>query len=150
MPSKSGESISDIAVTPEIDILFMVIADNLGVSREEICRSKGVRKIIHAKRVFCVITRRSLMMTLQAVGDVIGVDHATVLYHTRKHDEEINVYDDYDSSYKKVYESVEAIYLTKTEFSPDYLTLKLNEMQEQLQIISRSIDVYKERITLLR
>ena len=140
----------EVFTSPEIEVLLSVIDGKLGITYEQMRSASRLREIVFARRVLCVIARRHWDMTYEVIGRLINKDHSSVIYYIKKHDHEYEKYPDYSRMYKTVFGEVQALFLAKTDFNPEFLALKIEQLTEQKRIINAQIDSYKNRIKNLQ
>lgn len=131
----------------EVKILLGVIENRTNISYEDIQGPSRKREVIYARRIFCAMARKYLHMTHKNIAIAIGNrDHSSVIYHIKKHDDEIDIYVDYRNTYRDVYKSTEAIFVIKTEYSPEYIKYKLIDLLDKRNKLNEQILMYTKRI----
>lgn len=130
----------------EVKILTEVIEKQLGVTYKQMMSARRLKEMVYSRAIFSVIARRYLDMTYHKIGELLKRDHSSIIFYMKKHDNEYELYKDYRDMYKKIYASVEALFIINTEFNADYLKTKIKELQSEVSIINAMIAKYEERI----
>lgn len=68
----------------DIDSIISAVSRETGVTEEEMCRKGRQRRYAEARAIAGFLAYRYTPMTLMAIGERLGRDHAVVLYHIRK------------------------------------------------------------------
>ncbi len=133
----------------KVKILLGVITDKTGVTLKQM--KQDIRKvhIVHARRIFCVIAREKWNMTFQEIGEIINKDHATAIHAIKRHNNEIDMYEDYASAYREVYITIQTMLIVKTEFNVEYLNSLIDELNKEIKVAELKIGSYKRRIAKL-
>ena len=130
----------------EIQILLKIIVDKTAYSLEDLRGPSRKRELVHVRRAFFAIARKLLGLSFQKIGDVLGKDHATVMHSLSRHNAEIDVYDDYSKVYKKLYDSLNVLYLARTEYSVEYMEVQVDILTTQRDLLSDRIQEYQDKI----
>ena len=85
----------------KIDLLFNIIYDVAGVSRENIKGARRSDKCSISRNILGCILYNELGLTLVNTGAVIGRDYSTVVYYLRNHDNNIKYFKEYREVYTK-------------------------------------------------
>jgi len=73
-----------------IEFMFNEIASVNRVTVADIQSKSRRAEVIAAKRMVCFYLRSHSTMTLSSIGNILNIDHATVLHHTRIHKEMVS------------------------------------------------------------
>jgi chromosomal replication initiation ATPase DnaA len=71
-----------------------IVADYFGTTPKELKSSKRFTHLIKARRFIMYILRKEYKMTLQSIADLFQQNHANVLFHIKKIEEWLTVYED--------------------------------------------------------
>tara|TARA_R110002020_G_scaffold220785_2_gene428770 strand:- start:34773 stop:35192 length:420 start_codon:yes stop_codon:yes gene_type:complete len=130
----------------EVKILTEVIEKQLGITYKQMMSPTRLKELVYSRAIFSVIARRYLNMTFHKIGELLKRDHSSIIFYMKKHDNEYELYKDYRDMYKKIYASVEALFIINTEFNADYLRAKIKDMQSEIDMTNAMIMKYEERI----
>lgn len=130
----------------EIQILLKLIADKTGYTLADLQGPSRKRELVHIRRAFFAIARKLLGLSFQKIGDIVNRDHTTVLYALTKHNAEIDVYDDYSAIYKKLYDSLNVLYLARTDYNIEYMTRQMDILITQRDLLNNRIQEYRDKI----
>lgn len=130
----------------EIEILFKLIEEKTGYTREQLGSPRGNRDQTHARRAFCAIARKLLNLTFKEIGNILNRDHSTIIYALARHKTEIDLYEDYQKVYKSLYQQLEALYLVRVEFSTDYIQARIDVLTIQRDIINNQIKRHQAQL----
>ena len=130
----------------EIEILFKLIEDKTGYTRDQLKGPRGKRELTHVRRAFFAISRNLLKLTYEKAGGLLDRDHSTVHTALKKHDSEVDMYDDYGKVYKDLYKGLEALYITRTEFSEQYIQARIDILTVERSIIAKQIDRHQAQL----
>lgn len=84
-----------------------MVSDVCDISRDQIKGRYRGREVVNARRIYAVLCRLHLGLSLQLIGKFIKKDHASILYYTNDHTSLLK----YDSVYRDKYNSAERILL---------------------------------------
>lgn len=133
----------------EVQILLKLIADKTGYTLADLQGPSRKRELIHVRRSFFAIARKLLKLSFEKIGAIVNRNHATVLYALRKHNAEIDVYDDYSEVYKKLYDSLNVLYIARTDYNSDYMTKRRDILITQRNLLNDRIQEYQDKIEKL-
>ena len=68
----------------DIDSIISAVSRETGVTEYEMCRKGRQRRYADARAIVCYLAYNYTPMTLMAIGERLGRDHAVVLYYNRK------------------------------------------------------------------
>ena len=85
------------------EILFNVVYDLTGVSKEDIAREVRLRRISDPRRMVAYVLHKKLEYGSEHTGEIMSRDHATVLYLCKSHELLMETNDDYKDTYNKIY-----------------------------------------------
>jgi len=79
--------------TPRIEQCIVAVCDRCGVTRTELMRSRRIQRIAVARGIACAVLREALGMSLDDVGQRLGLHHTTVMMHCKKHRRSVPAYE---------------------------------------------------------
>ncbi len=56
----------------------------MGVDIEDVCGKSRKDFVVNARRIYCHTARKHTKESFERIGQVVGVDHATAIYHNNK------------------------------------------------------------------
>ena len=67
------------------------VADFYGITASNILSKRRVRRYVDARTVVCYLLRYVCTMTTTEIGDVVHLDHTSVVYHNKKAQDWLNM-----------------------------------------------------------
>lgn len=127
------------------EILFNVVNDIAGVSKEEIIKENRLRRISDPRRMIAYILHRKIGYGLEHSGSIMNRDHSSVLYLCKSHELLIETSSDYKEKYNNIYaEWYYRVNHVKYELNVDEMFDKLmidyDKIKKQLVTLKRKID----------
>lgn len=84
-------------------LVMEVIADNFGITVEDILSKVRKRDMCDARYFFCAIMRKRYRYTYESIGDMVnGRDHTTAMHAIKTFDDRI----EHEEGYKERYEEI--------------------------------------------
>ena len=130
----------------EIEILLKLIEDKTGYTLDNLKSPSRRRELVHVRRAFFAIARKVLKLSFEKIGSVVEQNHSTVMHGIKKHNAEIDIYDDYTAVYKKLYDSLNVLYLARTEYDVGYMEKQVKILKTQRDLIGKRINEYENKI----
>ena len=69
----------------KVDLLFEIIERVTGVDKKLATSKDRRRFIVDARKMIIALLRKEVGLTCHQVGDILNMDHSTVLYNERMH-----------------------------------------------------------------
>mgnify|MGYP003148591691 CR=1 FL=1 len=116
-------------VREEIESIFQL-------TWKDITSKSRRRKVIDARRLYCVVLRKIFQLPLATIGNLVDTHHASVIHSVKKHDIYTEIYDGYDKHYERIKKSL--IDKTSLEYFLDelhHLERSRNRIQEQIDTL---------------
>ena len=82
--------------------LVRVISAYMDIEEECMRKKDGRREVVDSKRMLVALFRPRTKLTLKRIGNMLGVDHATVIHYTKTH----NTLIQNNSRYRKNFENI--------------------------------------------
>ena len=127
-----------------------LVSDVCGISKDTLKSTDRHRSVVDARRVYVVLSRLHLGLTLELISGFIGKDHASALYYIEQHDGLTKS----DAAYRNNFRTSEQILLsnfsqiTKTRslldlLIEDNISLKeaLDDLKEKIEIIETTLKI---------
>lgn len=130
----------------EIQILLKLIEEKTGYTLDDLKSLNRKRELVLVRRAFFAIARKLLELSFKKIGDVIGQDHTTVMYSLTKHNEEIDVFDEYTKVYHNIHGSLSILYVARTEYNEEYMLNQIDLLKTQKGLIDDRIKEYRNKI----
>lgn len=71
----------------EANLLFQLVEDTMGITKEQVLSGKRTRHFVDARRIIAASLKRNTGYKLWQISKSIGnKDHATVIYYLKAHD----------------------------------------------------------------
>jgi hypothetical protein len=123
----------------EFEILTNVVEEVTGTKKEEIISKRRPRPLVEL-RMICsnVLKENHRKLSVEKIGALLNVDHATVTYHRKTH---LNLLIQRDGKYKSLFEEINKRYQRKLMASGVTLKSELLQKRERLQSMLEDIDV---------
>ncbi len=84
------------------NIITKELADIYNIKQEEMFLGSRKKNIIFAKRMYIYILREMFSLTLNEIGRVTNLHHASIIHHTRKFEFFYNNYPEDSDAFKRV------------------------------------------------
>jgi len=125
----------------EFDLLASIIQEHEGIAKETLLSKSRKRPIVELRMVCSNILRTSENdYTLEEIGKEMNIDHATVLYHYKVHN---NLMDAHSSRYRNLYEKILKIYDSRDITPGENMRIKLlkrkRKLIEELKSVNKSL-----------
>jgi chromosomal replication initiation ATPase DnaA len=80
---------------PDNDLkrILVLVCDAVEISIDEVQSKCRKPKLANARQVYCYIAKANTTHSLKKIGELINVDHSTVIYYIKKIEEMISVND---------------------------------------------------------
>ena len=116
---------------------------------EDITIRSRKRHIVDARKMFCHIARRKTKLTYGVIGDMIKIDHATVIHSIKKADLHLemdvnflNAYNEIESKMPQVrnisFSQIDGVYELKNQISK--LTTELTKKDYEIEILKDKLN----------
>ena len=92
------------------------------------------RKVVDARRLYCVVMRNIFQLPLDTIGKLVNTHHASVIHAVKKHEIYTEIYDGYDNEYQEIKRSL----LDETTLT--YFLDELNHLQKNKAKIESQIN----------
>lgn len=125
----------------EFDLLTSIIQEHEGVAKETLLSKSRKRPIVELRMVCSNILKASENdYTLEEIGKEMNIDHATVLYHYKVHN---NLMSANSGRYRTLYERIQKIYDSRDLTPGENMRMKLmkrkKKLIEELKDLNKSI-----------
>ncbi len=98
----------------EINLLFSIIENELGMTRDEVISKSRKSEIVDARRIVAAICKKNSKLSLEKIGlQLGGRDHATILSAIKRHD---SLYES-DKYYVKKFDNINYKFLSSNVIS---------------------------------
>lgn len=130
----------------EIKILLRIIENKTGFTLDDLRGHSRRQKIVLVRRAFFAIARKLLELTFEKIGSITNQNHTTVIYSLAKHNEEIDVFEEYTKVYHGIHGSLKDLYVARTEYNAKYMKTQIDLLITKRDLIDKRIQEYKVRI----
>jgi len=73
------EKAKEVAFNNHKDILY--ICSRIGmVSVEDICSPTRIKEVVQIRQIYCYLMYKNTGLSLKDIGEIVGRDHATIIY----------------------------------------------------------------------
>lgn len=126
------------------DILFDIIFDKYGITRVDLTEQNRVRRLVDIRRVLAYILRDKLKYGVELCGEILGRDHASIVYMNKTHDSLVKGDNDYKALYDEIYSEFyyrvnHVKYEPNIEETLELLLIDNNKIREQIIKLKRLI-----------
>jgi len=130
----------------EIQILLKLIENKTGYTLDDLKSGSRKRDLVLVRRAFYAIARKLLELPFKKMGNILDRDHTTVIYSVTKHNDEIDVFEEYTKVYHNIHGSLKDLYIAKTEYDAEYMQSQIDLLITQRDLIDNRIQEYRDKI----
>ena len=120
----------------EVQILLDLIEEKTGFTIEDLRSKNRKRDIVHVRRTLFVIAYKLLELPYERIGDIVDQDHSTVIHGLKKHNAEIDIYEDYTAVYQSIYKYLEVLFIARTEYNTEYMAKQMDILITQRNLLN--------------
>jgi len=131
------------------NIITEELADIYNIKKEEMFLGSRKKNIIFAKRMYIYILREIFGLTLNEIGRVTNLHHASIIHHTRKFEFFYNNYPEDSDAFKRVEDRVIEVEVDEEILGLETQLKHINESLTKLYIIKKSKNDRQKREGLL-
>jgi len=131
------------------NIITEELADIYNIKKEEIFLGSRKKNIIFAKRMYIYILREIFELTLNEIGRVTNLHHASIIHHTRKFEFFYNNYPEDSDAFKRVEDRVIEVEVDEEILGLETQLEYINESLNKLYKIKKSRNDRQKREGLL-
>ena len=131
------------------NIITEELAKIYTIKKEEMFLGSRKKNIIFAKRMYIYILREMFGLTLNEIGRVTNLHHASIIHHTRKFEFFYNNYPEDSDAFKRVEDRVIEVEVDEEILGLETQLKHINESLTKLYIIKKSKNDRQEREGLL-
>ena len=131
------------------NVITKELADVYNVKQEEIFLGSRRKNIIFAKRMYIYILREMFGLTLNEIGRVTNLHHASIIHHTRKFEFFYNNYPEDSDAFKRVEDRVIEVEVDEEILGLETQLKQINESLTKLYKIKKSKNDRQKREGLL-
>jgi hypothetical protein len=126
----------------KVNLLFEIIERVTGVSKELATSKDRRRFIVDARKMIIALLRNEVGLTCHQVGNILNMDHSTVLYNERMHNVHMM-----EKDFRRVYSCVVGTFLIDAAVKAEQdLESKFTELQAKTSLLLDSIATQRELI----
>lgn len=134
----------------DVEELHKIVEERLGVAKEVLVSKRRTREVVNARRVFSVILYKNSELTVEKVGEIVGVDHATISHYKNTMKWIFKT----EKSLKEDYEYIDMKFKVATRYDNlkdrlEFLSDERNRIDEEIEKINQAIDFVDEPDTAL-
>jgi len=74
------------------DHILDIVSNHLKISIDEMKGRTRQRAVVEAKQVFCYLCRNLLPLSFKQIGNILNIDHATVLHSVKAIEDRMFIY----------------------------------------------------------
>jgi hypothetical protein len=131
------------------NIITNELADIYNVDKERMFLGSRKKNIIFAKRMYIYILREMFGLTLNEIGAVTNLHHASILHHTRKFEFFYNNYPKDSDAFKRIENRVIEVEVDEEIIGLEIQLNKINESLTKLYKIKKQKNDRQKREGLL-
>ena len=131
------------------NIITKELADIYNIKQEEMFLGSRKKNIIFAKRMYIYILREMFSLTLNEIGRVTNLHHASIIHHTRKFEFFYNNYPEDSDAFKRVEDKVIEVEVDEEILGLETQLEQINESLTKLNKIKKSKNDRQKREGLL-
>ena len=131
------------------NVITKELADIYNIKQEEMFLGSRRKNIIFAKRMYIYILREMFGLTLNEIGRVTNLHHASIIHHTRKFEFFYNNYPEDSDAFKRVEDRVIEVEVDEEILGLETQLEYINESLTKLYKIKKSKDDREKREGLL-
>ena len=131
------------------NVITKELADIYNIKQKEMFLGSRKKNIIFAKRMYIYILREMFGLTLNEIGRVTNLHHASIIHHTRKFEFFYNNYPEDSDAFKRVEDRVIEVEVDEEILGLETQLKHINESLTKLYIIKKSKNDRQKREGLL-
>ena len=131
------------------NVITKELADIYKIKQEEMFLGSRRKNIIFAKRMYIYILREMFGLTLNEIGRVTNLHHASIIHHTRKFEFFYNNYPEDSDAFKRVEDRVIEVEVDEEILGLETQLEQINESLTKLYKIKKSKNDRQKREGLL-
>ena len=131
------------------NVITKELADIYNIKQEEMFLGSRKKNIIFAKRMYIYILREMFGLTLNEIGRVTNLHHASIIHHTRKFEFFYNNYPEDTDAFKRVEDRVIEVEVDEEILGLETQLEYINESLTKLYKIKKSKNDRQKREGLL-
>lgn len=131
------------------NVITKELADIYSIKQEEMFLGSRKKNIIFAKRMYIYILREMFGLTLNEIGRVTNLHHASIIHHTRKFEFFYNNYPEDSDAFKRVEDRVIEVEVDEEILGLETQLEYINESLTKLYKIKKSKNDRQKREGLL-
>lgn len=131
------------------NVITKELADIYNIKQKEMFLGSRKKNIIFAKRMYIYILREMFGLTLNEIGRVTNLHHASIIHHTRKFEFFYNNYPEDSDAFKRVEDKVIEVEVDEEILGLETQLEYINESLTKLYKIKKSKNDRQKREGLL-
>lgn len=131
------------------NVITKELADIYNIKQKEMFLGSRKKNIIFAKRMYIYILREMFGLTLNEIGRVTNLHHASIIHHTRKFEFFYNNYPEDSDAFKRVEDRVIEVEVDEEILGLETQLEHINESLTKLYKIKKSKNDRQKREGLL-
>jgi len=131
------------------NVITKELADIYNIKQKEMFLGSRKKNIIFAKRMYIYILREMFGLTLNEIGRVTNLHHASIIHHTRKFEFFYNNYPEDSDAFKRVEDRVIEVEVDEEILGLENQLKYINESLTKLYKIKKSKNDRQKREGLL-
>jgi len=131
------------------NVITKELADIYNIKQKEMFLGSRKKNIIFAKRMYIYILREMFGLTLNEIGRVTNLHHASIIHHTRKFEFFYNNYPEDSDAFKRVEDKVIEVEVDEEILGLETQLEQINESLTKLYKIKKSKNDRQKREGLL-
>ena len=131
------------------NVITKELADIYNIKQKEMFLGSRKKNIIFAKRMYIYILREMFGLTLNEIGRVTNLHHASIIHHTRKFEFFYNNYPEDSDAFKRVEDRVIEVEVDEEILGLETQLEYINESLTKLYKIKKSKNERQKREGLL-
>jgi len=131
------------------NVITKELADIYNIKQKEMFLGSRKKNIIFAKRMYIYILREMFGLTLNEIGRVTNLHHASIIHHTRKFEFFYNNYPEDSDAFKRVEDRVIEVEVDEEILGLETQLKHINESLTKLYKIKKSKNDRQKREGLL-
>ena len=126
----------------KIDLLFKIVKDHTGISKDRITSRTRLYKVVIARNTIGVMLHSELGMTIMSAGEVVNRDHASIHHYVRNHVDKMK----YDSFYRDVYTEVSnAFWSLMSKADVNDISLRIKSLHREILQLKRTQELIQAK-----
>lgn len=98
-----------------LEYILACVCEHFQITERQIFGRSRKHRVVEARQVYCYLSRRKTLYSLNEIGDLIDRDHATVLYSITQVENDCRNYPKLTEQYRNIVELSSCISIVPTD-----------------------------------